>query len=354
MPPAVPGTAHRDGAWATLDECGNGAHWHPPGWRRSLQLVLATAWLLDGVLQLQPFMFTRGPHGFSEMLAQNATGNPGPVASSIVWAAGVVGAHSAPADLAFALIQILLGLGIAWRRSVKVALAASVPWALAVWWFGEGLGGILRGGGTPVLGGPGAVLVYALLAVLLWPPGKVGDLDASASPLSAEGSFAAASALGVEVSKALWAALWSSMAALSVVGQARSPGIVSRAIAGVVQGEPAWLADVDRRLVGLTAGRGLIVAVVIAVICLVVAFGIYLPSAAGVRAVLVVSVVTALAIWLATENFGAILAGGATDPNSGPLLALLALAYWPLHRSSAAGAPVPAAAAGGAGLAGAG
>ncbi|MGH9045923.1 MAG: hypothetical protein ACRDVW_01255, partial [Acidimicrobiales bacterium] len=30
------------------------------------------------------------------------------------------------------------------------------------------------------------------------------------------------------------------------------------------------------------------------------------------------------------QNVGGILAGGATDPNSAPLVVLLALAYWPL------------------------
>jgi len=34
-------------------------------------------------------------------------------------------------------------------------------------------------------------------------------------------------------------------------------------------------------------------------------------------------------IWVFVQAFGGILASGATDPNSGPLLALLALAYWP-------------------------
>jgi hypothetical protein len=34
-------------------------------------------------------------------------------------------------------------------------------------------------------------------------------------------------------------------------------------------------------------------------------------------------------IWVFGEAFGQILTGGATDPNSAPLLALLALAYWP-------------------------
>ena len=36
------------------------------------------------------------------------------------------------------------------------------------------------------------------------------------------------------------------------------------------------------------------------------------------------------AIWVAVQNFGGILAGGATDPNSGLLVILLALTYWPL------------------------
>jgi hypothetical protein len=36
-------------------------------------------------------------------------------------------------------------------------------------------------------------------------------------------------------------------------------------------------------------------------------------------------------IWVFGEALGGILTGVGTDPNSGPLLALLALAYWPLR-----------------------
>ena len=57
-------------------------------------------------------------------------------------------------------------------------------------------------------------------------------------------------------------------------------------------------------------------------------------------------------IWVFGEAFGQILTGGATDPNSAPLLALLALAYWPpatagpqAHRPQEADRP-PAMAAG--------
>jgi hypothetical protein len=37
----------------------------------------------------------------------------------------------------------------------------------------------------------------------------------------------------------------------------------------------------------------------------------------------------AAAIWVFGEAFGTILAGGGTDPNSGLLLILLAITYWP-------------------------
>jgi hypothetical protein len=38
-------------------------------------------------------------------------------------------------------------------------------------------------------------------------------------------------------------------------------------------------------------------------------------------------------IWVAVQDFGGILSGGATDPNSGPLVIVLALLYWPLTTS---------------------
>ena len=61
------------------------ARWRPPDGRRMLQLALAVVWLLDGVLQLQPFFFTPGKNGFSGMLGGMASGNPGFVARSITW-----------------------------------------------------------------------------------------------------------------------------------------------------------------------------------------------------------------------------------------------------------------------------
>jgi hypothetical protein len=43
---------------------------------------------------------------------------------------------------------------------------------------------------------------------------------------------------------------------------------------------------------------------------------------------------TAALLWVA-EGLGGIFTGGRTDPNSGPLLALLAACYWPRASRSA-------------------
>ncbi len=285
---------------------------------RKLQLALATVWLLDGVLQFQPFMFTAGSNGFSGMLNSAAAGNPGAVARSITWNASIVDHHAVAADSAFALVQILIGLGIAWRPSVKPALAVSIVWSVGVWWFGEGLGGVLHGTAAPVGGGPGAVLFYALLAVLLWPVASVSDTC----------PFVAARAVGITGAKVIWAVVWLGLGVLALLGSGRSPEGLHDLIA-TYAGEPRWLSYIDHNAESVVANRGLEFAVVFAVICVVVALGASVPSPAT-KAALILAAATGALIWVVGENFGTILAGGATDPNSGPLLVLLALAYWPL------------------------
>lgn len=333
--PPPPGAAPAEGAAAgTAPPTPPPEHpWRPPSWRRGLQLALATAWLLDGVLQLQPGMLAAGPHGFGGMLATNAVGNPGPVADSITWVARLVDQHAVAADTVFALVQIVIGLGIAWRPSLRPALALSVGWSVAVWWFGEGLGGVLHGAATPVGGGPGAVLFYALLAVLLWPaaPGT-----ARAAP------YAAAAAVGERAARAVWAATWALLALLSLVGSGRSPTGIRHLVAGP-GGGPHWLDALDAHVAAAIGDHGLLLAASLAVFCCVVATAVYLPAPAA-RAVLAIAMAGTLVIWALGEHFGTLLAGGATDPGSGPLLVLLALAYWP-HGPAPVAAALPAAVA---------
>jgi hypothetical protein len=281
-------------------------------WRRKLQLALGVIWLLDGILQYQAFMFTKA---FPQMLASSASGNPAVIAAPITWSATQITHHLVAANAVFATIQVAIGLGIAWRPALRPALAASIAWAVAVWWLGEGLNGILTSGGaSPVNGAPGAVIIYALLAVLLWPTGN-------------EGPFEAARAIGRRPAQALWLILWASLAYFALLPASRAPHAVSQMISGMASGEPGWLAWTDNHAASVLSGQGLAASIVLAAACLIVAFGTYLPPRLA-RATLVLAIITALALWIA-EGLGGIFTGSGTDPNTGPLLALLALSFWP-------------------------
>src|SRR5262249_39556117 len=128
-------------------------------------------------------------------------------------------------------IQLLLGLGIAYRPTVRVALAASIAWSLGVWWFGEGFGGVLSGDTSPVTDAPGAVILYALLAVLLWPADRPGR----------PATFTAARAVGAPVARLLWLVLWGSLAYFALTPDNRAPLALSNMIESMGSGEPGWV-----------------------------------------------------------------------------------------------------------------
>jgi hypothetical protein len=346
--------------------------------RRELQLALAAIWILDAMLQFQPAMFGKG---FSQMLAGSAQGNPAALARPITWSAALIGHHVVVLNAIFAAIQLLLGLGIAFRPTAKLALAASVAWALGVWWLGEGLGGVLAGTASPLNGAPGAVLLYALLAVLLWPtdsnpadsnpadrnpadrnpadrnpadrepadrepaspepaspesepadrdPADRAPADRAASARAPSAPFVAARAVGRRAAQICWLVVWLGLAVLALLPASRTPQTIS----GAAPGEPAWLAWIDAHAASTVAHHGLLVSIVLAAVLVIVAVGPYLPVRAA-RAVIVLAVVAAAALWLA-QGLGGILTGSGTDPNTGPLLALLALAFWPAARPAAA------------------
>ncbi len=301
--------------------------------QRNLQqvcrLALAAVWLLDAVLQIQPIMFSRGSSGFSGMLVSAAAGNPGWIARTITWNASIVDHHPVLTNSLFALVQFLIGFGIAWRRTTKSALALSIGWSVAVWWFGEGLGGIFHGAATPLGGGPGGVLFYALLAVLLWPT------QGSDEP------FIAARAVGVATAKAIWMIVWSGLAVLSVAGSARSPQALRELVAASEGGEPRWLTHLDRSTESVLHHHGTAITVSLAVASLAVATAVFIPPR-GARVLLAAAIVIWSVIWVCIQNFGGILTGRATDPGSAPLIVLLVLIYWPLqtHRTPSPEIPV--------------
>lgn len=269
-------------------------------------------------------MFTRA---FSPMLAAAAAGNPAFVSRPILWDAHLVAQHPVALNTAFATIQLLVALGIAWRPTVRLALGTSIVWALGVWWFGEGLGGVLTGTPSPVNGAPGPVILYALLAVLLWPRDRGGTADGSAGSAV---PFVAARAVGAPAARALWLVLWASLAYFALLPANRAPQALPTMLTGMTAGEPAWLSAISQHGAALLAHQGLAASVGLAVILGLIAVGVYLPPSVA-RAALAVAAVLAAVIWVAGQGLGGILTGSGTDPESGPLLILLVLAYWPVR-----------------------
>jgi hypothetical protein len=304
--------------------------------RRRLQLVLAGLWLLDGVLQFQPYMFTKS---FAWMTLGPAAdeGGPGWVTGPMHWLINTVWQHPVSANTAFALIQVALGLGIAYRATLRPALAASIAWSLGVWWLGEGFGGLFGGSADPLSGGPGAVVFYALIAVLLWPTGSGTAAESTGSfqtdsfqtgPIQ-PAPFQAAAKIGARAARIVWAAVWGSLAVLALLPQNRAPGAAQDVVNGGNAGAPSGLVWLDDRVADLVAGRGLTVAIILAVLFALVAVSVLLPWRRAVVAGLVLAFVLAAVIWVFGQSFGMPFQGMATDPNSAPLLALLAAAYWP-------------------------
>ena len=279
---------------------------------QALQVALGGIWLLDGVLQLQPYMFTKG--FVSGVLAPGAAGNSGFVSHPALAIAHTLLPEIAAWNSLFATIQLLLGTGIivgALTRRVRLlrlVLAGSFAWAALVWWLGEGLGGVLTGT-SPLSGAPGAVALYAVAGILVWP-----------------GADVPAPMLVSRFARGSWAAMWALSAFLLLEPANQSRDAVSSVISSAAAGEPAALHSLLVRVADALKGAGPWLDSLLALVMLAVGAGVAL----GVlqRLALATSVVLAVAMWIFGEAFGGILTGQGTDPNSGPLWALLALCMW--------------------------
>jgi len=273
---------------------------------RRVQTVLGLIWLLDGGLQFQGFMYS---HGFPQMLAGMASGQPGWLHDSLIWGAKLANGNLAVWNTLFALTQVLLGIGLLYRPLVKPALAASFLWVLIVWWFGEAFGMLFMDMAQPLTGAPGGVLMYALIGLVAWPNRGAGGL------------------LGIRGAKIMWCVLWIVMAWLWLC----EPSSSANATSSMVNGVPSGIGPLDsfqNTLASATKGDGLVIALIFA--ALSAAIGVSVAAGWRARFWLGVSIALNVVYWVIPQGLGGIFAGGATDPNSAPLFVLLAFAMLPL------------------------
>ncbi len=309
---------------------------------RVIQMLLGVVWLFDGVLQLQPSMFA--PSFVTDTLVPTADGNPRPIASAIVAVSRFIEPHIAIWNVSFALLQLLIGLGLLFRRTVRTALAASFVWSILVWILAEGLGGILTGTASPLSGAPGAVLLYILVGLLVWPRPEVSTLahprgqvpgdtcpDGGGLPVNGEpqppSPLLSDGFVGGTGARIVWGVLWVGSAVLLLQPVNMTAGAITRLLLAAKADQPSGyahlLSEVGAVLAPYSAQLTLLAAAVMVVVGLGVAFGW------AVRPLVAVAVAIAVMIWVFPEGLGGILTGSGTDPNTGPLLVLLALyIYW--------------------------
>jgi hypothetical protein len=272
--------------------------------RRGLQLALGLLWLLDGALQLQPFMLGTG--FANQVIAPAATGQPHFVAGGVRWGAGVIAAHPVAWDVPFATTQLLLGIGLLVPRTARLALAASLPWALGVWYFGEGLSGLAGGHASLLTGAPGAALLYGVLALAAWPAHDPSD--------QAPGRWLPLA----------WATLWLDGAVFQALPGQNTGKAVAAAITGGNDGAPGWLVRLDTSIATWTTHHGAAVVIALVVSEALIGAGALHRRTRGPA--LGAGFVLALAIWIVGQDFGQLFTGQATDPNTAPIIALLAIA----------------------------
>ena len=299
--------------------------------QRGIQITLGLIWLLDGLLQFQSYMYT---HDFiTQTLAPTRSGQGSIIADPMRTFQNFYGRDQTLWNTLSAEIQCAIGIGlIVSRRTVKSALVLSFGWALVIWWFGEGFGGLTSNTlPSPLMGAPGAAILYAIIGLLVWPTDREAKRSAAAGgPLGDRGGLIA------------WSGLWGLSALLWVVNDNRAKSATHDMISGMASASPHWLATWQSSAANSSQNQGVSIAVVLAIVSLLVAIGVWSPPLRW--AALLVGIVVSLAYWVFGQSLGGpFWVGNATDLNSGPLFVLLAVALLPTGRlvSTAPRAPAP-------------
>ncbi|MCI0184535.1 sulfocyanin-like copper-binding protein [Sulfoacidibacillus ferrooxidans] len=132
---------------------------------------LASFWLVDAILQIQPPMSSSM---FVDMVvAPVLQGEPTWYLRTLGQGIQLWTNHQIASAVFAAVIQLAIAVFLFLgkdRRIGKIGLWISIAWSLVVWTLGEGMGGILSGSPTFITGSPGSVILYIVAAVLLLLP----------------------------------------------------------------------------------------------------------------------------------------------------------------------------------------
>jgi hypothetical protein len=290
--------------------------------KQLLRRILGALWLIDGLLQLQPQMFTMNM--VNGVMVPTVESQPAPVAASLHWIIAVTTQNLVLINLLIAIVQIVLGILLIMGLWVRGTVIASVIWALIVWYAGEGMSMLLTGQAGILTGAPGAVLLYPLLGLLIYPRASAShgaDEETDEDTLLSQAHF-----------RWFLAGFWVFSALLQLQPYWWQDGQISQTISGMVGqgGLNGILVDpILNELAALTAHIEVPLNIALIVIFLVLGVGLAVVKEDQLRPFLIASIVVSFIIWWGAEGFGMIFTGMATDFNSGLLIIVMTLACWP-------------------------
>ena len=285
--------------------------------QKRLRQILGVLWLIDGLLQLQPAMFTMNM--VNKIMDPTAAGQPGPIAASLNWIIAVTTHNLIAINLLIVVVQIILGVLLIGGWWVRGTVIASIVWALIVWYGGEGMSMLLTGQGSALTGAPGAVLLYPLLGLVIYPRRTSGD--GSESGLLSRLQL-----------RWILAGFWIFVALLQLQPYWWQDGQISGVISGMAgQGglDGILLDPTFNALSKITAHAEIVLNVLLIIVFLALGIGLAVTKQDRVRPWLIASILVSVLIWWGAEAFGMVLTGMATDFNSGLLLVVMALGCWP-------------------------
>ncbi len=290
---------------------------------RVLQIFLGSLWIIDGLLQAQPKMF--GSDFVKMVVLPNSMGQPGFIGSLITWAGHLMLHGSVFWNASFVLVQIGIGVGIISKKTTRFALLASIGWAAGVWFIGEGFGMVLTGTASPLTGAPGAVFIYGIMALIVYPRKRQ---DSNAVLMGIDSSASGDGLLGSSAVLILWALFWIGNAFIWLEPANRYSSAVKDQIHANAQIQPAWFGGWINHVGSLIGASGGKLSFVLAATSVLIGFGPLFSA----RATLFFNLGIALSLlyWVFGQGLGGILTGMGTDPNMGPIFVLFALSITPL------------------------
>ncbi len=298
-----------------------------PAARRFVRIAFAVLWIFDGILQAQPEMPVGLP---SQVIEPAAASAPAWLQHLVRWGELVWTRHPVEAAASTVWIQVGIGLWLLvaprgrWSRAGGLA---SVAWGLAVWVFGESLGGLLSPGTSWLTGAPGAVLFYAWAGVLIALPERLwAEARLGRTILRLMGFlFVVLAIVQAAPSRGFWRGDGGALSTMvGEMAQTPQPGFLS-----------AWL----RGFAAFSSAH----AVAVNAVTVLGLGAIGLAFLSGRRRVVLPAIIAALVLgladWVLVQDLG-FLGGTGTDPNSAiPMAVIYVGGYLALRRVS--GSEVP-------------